>query len=68
MESLRSFIEENIDYEKEHIFYNESFCNLTFDYLGSMGYEITKEDEKYLKECGYSVGDFEDDGNEILVI
>lgn len=67
MTSLQKFIEENIDYKKDHIFYSESFGNLVFDYLGSTGYEITKQDEKYLVESGYSVGDFEDDGYEILV-
>lgn len=67
MRGLKSFIEKNIDYEKEHVFYNESFANLTFDYLSGTGYEITKEDELYLNECGYWVSDFEDDGYKILV-
>lgn len=68
MENLKSFIEENIDYEKDHMFYNESFCNLVFDYLGSMGYEITKQDEEYLRANGYSVEDFEEDEYKILVV
>lgn len=67
MKSLKSFIEKNIGYKKEHVFYSESFGNLTYDYLGSVGYEITKHDEEYLKNEGYSIEDFEEDDYKILV-
>lgn len=68
MENLKSFVEGNINYEKDHMFYNESFCNLVFDYLGSMGCEITKQDEEYLKVNGYSIEDFKEDENAFSLV
>ena len=55
--SLKDYIESNISVEKSSDYYNESFCNLVFDYIGSMG-ELTKEDIKYLNKNEYDVSDF----------
>lgn len=57
MKSLREYIKNNIDMDESDIYYNESFCNIVFDYLGSKG-EFSSEDILYLKENNYSPEDF----------
>lgn len=54
---LKKYIEENVDKNKEDKYYNESFCNLVLDYIGS--FELTKEDVEFLKLNNYDVEDFE---------
>ena len=57
MKNLETHIGKNIDMEKSNIYYNESFCNLVLDYLGSVG-EFTQQDIKFLVNNGYSETDF----------
>lgn len=57
MKNLETHIRKNIDMEKSNIYYNESFCNLVLDYLGSVG-EFTQQDIKFLVNNGYSETDF----------
>lgn len=40
---MAEYINNNINMEKDDDFYNESFCNLVLDYLGSKG-EFSKDD------------------------
>lgn len=55
--NLKKYINENIGEEKSHKYYNERFCNLVLDYLGS--YEnFIDIDKQYLKENGYDESDF----------
>lgn len=58
--TLEKYINKNIEEDESSIYYNESFCNLVLEYLGS--YEIfSKEDEIYLNNKGYSKDDFIED-------
>lgn len=57
MNSLREHIKNNIDIDEDDIYYNESFCNITQDYLGSKG-EFSMDDILYLKENEYRPEDF----------
>ena len=57
MKNLETHIRKNVDMEKSNIYYNESFCNLVLDYLGSVG-EFTQQDIKFLVNNGYSETDF----------
>ncbi|MBP3928735.1 MAG: hypothetical protein J6D47_04065 [Peptostreptococcaceae bacterium] len=57
MKGLETYIRKNIDMDKSNIYYNESFCNLVLDYLGSKG-EFTQQDIKFLVNNGYSEADF----------
>lgn len=68
LKGLKQYIEDNIGYDKDHQFYNESFCNLTFDYLGMTGYEITTQDKEYLEENGYTVENFDDDEDYPMIV
>ena len=38
-------------------FYSESFANIVYDYLGSMG-EFSEDDVKFLNDSGYDAEDF----------
>lgn len=57
---MDEYINNNINMGKDDDFYNESFCNLVLDYLGSKG-EFSKEDEIFLNENGYDVEDFDNE-------
>lgn len=57
MKNLEAYIRKNINRKESDIYYNESFCNLVFDYLGSKG-EFTDKDIKFLINNGYSEADF----------
>lgn len=57
--NLKSFMERNNDTNKSSEYYGESFCNIVFDYLGSYG-GFSKEDLFFLRENGYSEGEFLD--------
>lgn len=63
MESLRKYINCNLTKGKEDPYYNESFCNITGDYLGSKG-EFSEDDVLFLKENEYSPSDFENSDDE----
>lgn len=60
MKSLELYIQKNIDTPESSPYYNECFCNITLDYLGSRG-EFSKEDIEYLNIRGYQVEDFIDE-------
>lgn len=63
--NLAKYMKENMDYEKDHHLYNESFCNITMDYLSS--YEkFSIEDVKFLKENGYEESMFIEDGEKTI--
>lgn len=54
--NLRRYINGNISDSPQ--FYNESFCNLVFDYIGITG-GLTNEDIEFLKENDYTAEDFD---------
>lgn len=54
--NLRNYMRENNTTSKDNIFYNETFCNIVYDYLSSC--DFTEEDREYLKENEYSEEDF----------
>lgn len=59
--TLEKYINDNINMSKNDIYYNESFCNITLDYIGSYvgGIEDLKQiDIDYLKNNGYEPNDF----------
>lgn len=41
---------------------------VVLDYLGSVGYEITKDDVKYIEDNGYSIDDFDDRQEDLPII
>ena len=56
--TLRNQINQ-ITVDKNSPYYNESLCNVIFDYMGSVHYEdFTKDDLKILEENGYELSDF----------
>lgn len=57
MSRLEEYMNKNNNTNKDSIYYNESFCNLTIDYLGSYEF-FTVEDVEYLKLNGYVEEDF----------
>lgn len=57
MKDLETYIRKNINMKKSNIYYNETFCNLVFDYLGSKG-DFTQKDIDFLISNGYSETDF----------
>ena len=57
MKNLEAYIRKNIKRKESDMYYNESFCNLVLDYLGSKG-EFTDKDIKFLINNGYSEADF----------
>ena len=65
--TLEDYINNNIELKQGEKFFNESFCNLVFDYLSMKGYEITKTDKKYLEKNGYIIEDFEDEYKELKI-
>lgn len=54
---LESYVNENIDKDEDDKFYNESFCNIVFDYVSMMG-EFNHNDKVYLESKGYDYTDF----------
>ena len=54
--NLRVYMQYNNKLDKDNIYYNETFCNVVLDYLGSC--EPTKEDCMFLNENDYSIEDF----------
>lgn len=59
--TLEKYINENITENKDSAFYNEEFCNLILDYIGSYvgSIEDFKQiDIQYLKDNGYEPADF----------
>ena len=57
MKDLEAYIRKNINMKESDMYYNESFCSLVLDYLGSKG-EFTDKDIKFLINNGYSEADF----------
>ena len=58
--NLENYIKNNISYKKGDEFYNESFCSLVLDYLGSYE-DFSEEDKEYLLKNGYEESDFLED-------
>lgn len=59
--TLEKYINENITKNKDSIFYNEEFCNLVLNYIGSYvgGIEDFKQiDIQFLEDNGYDPIDF----------
>ena len=59
--TLEKHINENITKNKDSIFYNEEFCNLVLNYIGSYvgGIEDFKQiDIQFLEDNGYDPIDF----------
>ena len=58
-----------IEINKDNVYYNESFCHVVYDYLGSKGIEnLTEDDLLVLKENDYDIGDFIDDSTDNGII
>lgn len=55
--NLRQYMELENKVNKNNDSYNETFCNIVFDYLGCMG-EFSKDDEKFLNDNDYVIEDF----------
>ena len=53
---LEKYINENIKHDKDNIYYNESFCLLTLDYMSS--WELSLNDIKFLNLNKYSMYEF----------
>lgn len=62
--TLEDYIKENVSETTPIEYQNEEFCCNVLDYLGMKGYEITKDDETFLQNNGYSTGDFDNDNDE----
>lgn len=58
--NLEQYINDNINLKKDDIYYNEAFCNMTFDYVGICD-GLTKKDIEFLNNNGYSKLDFMED-------
>lgn len=54
--SLREYV--NSNWEEDYTYKSEQMDMLIMDYLGMVGYEISTEDEKFLKENNLSIEDF----------
>ena len=64
MQTLEKYINDNID--KNDKFYNESFCNIVYDYIGSYG--LTLNDVYFLHKNNYDMYDFlEEETHEELI-
>lgn len=57
MINLENYINDNVGMKEDDTYYNESFCNLVFEYVGMMG-TFSEEDKNYLVSKGYTELDF----------
>lgn len=61
--NLKQYMEVENKKSVDDDFYNETFANVVYDYLGSMG-EFSENDIKFLNDNDYDTEDFiEDDSN-----